>query len=199
MPLLLRAYELWAPLEHATSHELLRLTGLLMVGRRLARSSQVRLGRPAHSLPFDRSLRLKIRSRFPMLKILDEEMGIYEPDGGVLIRSGRFALTWSVAEAAGAHIHFEAAMESWEPTAAGFSVRLANGTTVTTRALVLSLGAWFKDALEKLGVTVRVQRNVQAWFESAADVLRHPISRRFSSTGKVCLRRSMAFLISATE
>ena len=90
-------------------------------------------------------------------------------------------------------------MENWEPTTDGFTIRLADGTTVTTRALVLSLGSWFKDALEKLGITIRVQRNVQAWFESATDVYARPISRRFSSIEKVCPRRSTVFLISATE
>jgi glycine/D-amino acid oxidase-like deaminating enzyme len=35
---------------------------------------------------------------------------------------------------------------------------------VTSRALPLSLGPWFKKTLESLGVPIRVQRNVQAWF-----------------------------------
>ena len=127
-----------------------------------------------HSLPFESLTAPEIRLRFPMLKVLDEEVGVYEPDGGVLDPERAICAHLDVAEAAGAEIHFEAAMESWEPTADGFSVRLADGTTFTTRALVLSLGAWFKDALEKLGVTVRVQRNVQAWFEPTMNVYAAP-------------------------
>ena len=76
-----------------------------------------------------------------MLKVLDEEIGIYEPDGSISNPERAICAHLNVAEAAGEQIRFEAAMESWEPTAAGFAIRLANGTTVATRTLVLSLGA----------------------------------------------------------
>jgi sarcosine oxidase len=170
VPLLLRAYDLWRELERETGQELLRLTGLLMVGKEGCEivAGATRAARE-HSLPFESLTAPEIRSRFPTLKVLDQEVGVYEPDGGVLDPERAICAHLDVAEAAGAQMRFEAAMEGWEPAVDGFSIRLADGTTVATRALVLSLGAWFKDALEKLGVTVRVQRNVQAWFESATD------------------------------
>jgi sarcosine oxidase len=175
VPLLLRAYDLWRELERETSQELLRLTGLLMVGKEGCEivAGATRAARE-HSLPFESLTAPEIRSRFPMLKVLDEEVGVYEPDGGVLDPERAICAYLDIAEAAGAQMRFEAAMESWEPTSAGFSIRLADGTTVATRALVLSLGAWFKDGLENLGITVRVQRNVQTWFESATDLYAAP-------------------------
>jgi len=175
VPLLLRAYDLWRELERESNQELLRLTGLLMVGKEDCEiiAGATRAARE-HSLPFEALAAPQIRSRFPMLKVLDEEMGVYEPDGGVLDPERAICAHLNVAEAAGAQTRFEAAMESWEPTAAGFTIRLANRTTVTTRALVLSLGAWFKNAMEKFGVTVRVQRNVQAWFDSSSNVYAAP-------------------------
>jgi sarcosine oxidase len=171
VPLLLRAYDLWRELERETGRELLRLTGLLMVGKESCEivAGATRAARE-HSLPFESLTAPEIRSRFPTLKVLDQEVGVYEPDGGVIDPERAICAHLDVAEAAGAQMRFEAAMESWEPAVDGFSIRLANGTAVATRALVLSLGAWFKDALERLGVTVRVQRNVQTWFESATDV-----------------------------
>jgi sarcosine oxidase len=175
VPLLLRAYDLWRELERETSQELLRLTGLLMVGKEGCEiiAGATRAARE-HSLPFESLTAPQIRSRFPMLKVLDEEVGIYESDGGVLDPERAICAQLDVAKAAGAEIRFEAAMESWEPHAEGFAVRLADGATVVTRALVLSLGAWLKSALEKLGVTIRVQRNVQTWFESATDTYAAP-------------------------
>lgn len=175
VPLLLRAYELWRELERDTSQELLRLTGLLMVGKKGCEiiAGATRAARE-HSLPFESLTAPEIRSRFPMLKVLDEEVGVYESDGGVLDPERAICAHLDVAEVAGAEIRFEAAMESWESGAAGFTIRLADGTTVITRALVLSLGAWFKDALEKLGVTVRVQRNVQIWFDPTMDIYAAP-------------------------
>lgn len=168
VPLLLRAYDLWRELERETSRELLRLTGLLMVGQE---DGEIIAGatRAAceHSLPFEALTASEIRSRFPTLKVLNEEAGVYEPDGGVLDPERAIRAQLDVAEAAGAEMRFEAAVTRWEPTANGFSISLADGTTVATEALVLSLGAWFKEVLESLGVPIRVQRNVQAWFESA--------------------------------
>jgi sarcosine oxidase len=175
VPLLLRAYELWRELERETSQELLRLTGLLMVGKEGCEiiAGATRAARE-YSLPFESLTAPQIRSRFPMLKVFDEEVGIYESDGGVLDPERAIRAHLDVAKAAGAEVQFEAAMESWEPDAEGFAVRRADGTTFSTRALVLSCGAWLKGALEKLGVTVRVQRNVQTWFESTTDVYAAP-------------------------
>jgi glycine/D-amino acid oxidase-like deaminating enzyme len=60
-------------------------------------------------------------------------------------------------------------MEGWEVTDGGVELRLSNGNRVSAKKLVLSLGPWFQEALESLGVPIRVQRNVQAWFSPATD------------------------------
>ena len=54
VPLLLRAYDLWRELERETSQELLRLTGLLMVGKEDCEiiAGATRAARE-HSLPFE--------------------------------------------------------------------------------------------------------------------------------------------------
>jgi sarcosine oxidase len=165
VPLLLRAYELWRKLECESGEELLRLTGLLMVG---LEGSPVIAGatRAAreHSLPFQSLSARDIRSRYPMLKVRDEEVGLYEPDGGVLDPERSVATQLRVAQSAGAELRFNSMVESWGATANGFLLHLAGGDDVTSRALLLSLGPWFKKTLESLGVPIRVQRNVQAWF-----------------------------------
>ena len=166
VPLLLRAYDLWRELERKTGTDLLRITGLLMVGeenteiiagaRRAAREHNLQL----ESLSAD-----QIHKRYPSLKVLEKEVGVYEPDGGVLAPEACVQAHLSVASAAGAEMHFGVAMNAWERTHTGFRLELSDGTTVESRALVFSLGAWFKEALATAGVTLRVQRNVQAWFE----------------------------------
>src|SRR4030095_14779247 len=105
-----------------TSQELLRLTGLLMVGKEGCEiiAGATRAARE-HSLPFESCPAPQIRSRFPMLKVLDKEMGIYEPDGGVLAPERAICAHLSVAEAAGAQTRFQAAMESWGATPPGFA------------------------------------------------------------------------------
>jgi sarcosine oxidase len=173
VPLLLHAYELWRELERESGEELLRITGLLMVG---PEDSQIITGatRAAreHSLPFEPLSARDIRSRYPMLQVLDDEVGVYEPDGGVLDPERSVTAQLRVAEAAGAELRFKSAVETWEATANGFLLHLAEGGRVDSRALVLSLGPWFKKTLERLGVAIRVQRNVQAWFAPATNEYR---------------------------
>lgn len=170
VPLLLRAYELWRKLERESGEELLRLTGLLMVG---LEGSPVIAGatRAAreHSLDFQSLSARDIRARYPMLKVCDAEVGLYEPDGGVLDPERSVATQLRVAQSAGAELRFNSMVESWDATANGFLLRLAGGDNVTSRALLLSLGPWFKKTLESLGVPIRVQRNVQAWFAPATN------------------------------
>ena len=165
VPLLLRAYDLWRELESATGHELLRITGLLMVGDEDAEviTGAQRAARE-HELPLESLTASQIRKRYPMLRVRENEIGVYENDGGVLDPEKSVAAQLQAARAADAETRFGTAMDSWEADDSGFVVRLADGTILKSRALVLSLGPWFKAALEKLGVAIRVQRNVQAWF-----------------------------------
>ena len=65
-------------------------------------------------------------------------------------------------------------MTKWEADEQGFSVQLSDGTSISARHLVLTLGPWFKETLETLGVPIRVQRNVQAWFTPKTEAFRAP-------------------------
>jgi sarcosine oxidase len=170
VPLLLRAYDLWRELERASGQELLRITGLLMVGDAAAEviTGAQRAARE-HQLPLETLTSSEIRARYPMLHVQDNEIGAFETDGGVLDPEKSVQAQLQVASAAGAEMRFGVAMENWAPADDGFVVRLADGTTVESRALVLSLGPWFKAVLEKLGVAIQVQRNVQTWFTPATD------------------------------
>lgn len=171
VPLLLRAYDLWRELEHRTGRELLQITGLLMVGHEAAEiiTGAQRAARE-HDLPLESLTTREIRTRYPMLRVQDDEIGAFEPDGGVLDPEQCVQAHLDEASHAGAQMRFGSALENWEVTGDGVVVRLADGDSIESRSLVLSLGPWFQETLRKLGVTIRVQRNVQAWFEPATDV-----------------------------
>jgi sarcosine oxidase len=62
VPLLLRAYDLWRELERKTDTELLRITGLLMVGEEKPRSSRAPAARPDNTA-FNWNLFLRGKSR----------------------------------------------------------------------------------------------------------------------------------------
>jgi sarcosine oxidase len=168
VPLLLRAYEKWRELEQATDSQLLKITGLLMVGQENAEviRGATRAARE-HHLPLETLDAAAIRARYPMLRVEAHEVGVYERDGGVLDPERAVEAQLERASKAGAQLRFEVAMKSWKADRDGFVVELSDGERLQSEALVLSLGAWFQQTLATLGVALRVQRNVQAWFTPA--------------------------------
>ena len=165
VPLVLRAYELWRELEHATGEEILRITGVLSVGNES--SDIIRGARRAaaeHDLAVELLSQREVRARYPTLELWKDEVALLEKDAGVLDPERAVRAQLKLAEAAGAEARFGVSMESWHATNGGFEIRLSDDTQIFARKLVLALGAWFKETLESVGVRVRVQRNVQAWY-----------------------------------
>ncbi|MGH7939390.1 MAG: FAD-dependent oxidoreductase, partial [Chthoniobacterales bacterium] len=107
VPLLLRAYELWRELERATDEELLQITGLLMVGEESTPIvTGARRAAREHNLPIEVLDRRAIQSRYPTLRVLPNEIGVFEPDGGVLRPERALEAHLHVAARAGAQLSF---------------------------------------------------------------------------------------------
>jgi len=165
VPLVLRAYELWRELERATGEEILCITGVLSVGDESSEIiSGTRRAASEHGLAIESLSQREVKARYPTLELRKGEVALFESDGGVLDPERAVRAHLKLAEASGAEMRFGVAMESWHPTDKGFELRLSDGTQIFTRKLVLALGAWFQETLESLGVRIRVQRNIQAWF-----------------------------------
>jgi sarcosine oxidase len=168
VPLLLRAYDLWRELERDTGEQLLAIIGLLMVGEENASIiAGARKAASAHDLAIELLERREVLARYPMLRLLPKELGVFEPDGGVLVPERATRAHLRIAAEAGAELRFETVVKRWEAKGSGFEISLADGSRVFAHALVLAQGPWLEDAL---GIPLRVQRNVQAWFapESAS-------------------------------
>ena len=169
VPLVLRAYELWRKLEREVGEELLRITGVLSIG---SPNSDIISGtlRAAdrHNLPVKAWSKKEINTRYPSLQLLPDELAVFEPDGGVLDPERAVRAHLKAAQSAGAELRFQTAMESWEITDKGAEIRLNDNTAITARSLVLCLGPWVQQTLEALGIPIRVQRNVQAWFSASS-------------------------------
>lgn len=165
VPLILRAYDMWRDLERRTGEELLRITGLLMVGDETSEIIQgAQRAAREHELPIEVLDVHELRARYPLLRVLDDEIGVFESDAGVLNPERGIEAQLQIAEKAGAEMRFGVAMKSWQPAENRFVIQCADRTVIECRRMVLSLGAWFKEILEGFGLTVRVQRNIQAWF-----------------------------------
>ena len=175
VPLVLRSYELWRALEKQSGQDLLRITGVLSVGEE---NSQIISGtqRAAarHGLALEKWSRGEVRERYPSLRLLDDEVGLFEPEGGVLDPEQAVVAHLKVAESSGALLRFNTVVRSWEAGDSRVTLTLDDGSKISAKRLILSLGPWFKQALARLGVMLRVQRNVQVWFTPATAAYQYP-------------------------
>ena len=165
VPLVLRAYELWRELELKTGEEILRITGVLSVGEETSEIIRgTRRAASEHDLQVESLSQREVKARYPTLELWKDEVALFEIDGGVLNPERAVRAHLNLAESSGAEMRFGVAMESWHATDKGFELRLSDGAQVSASKLVLALGPWFQETLESLGVRIRVQRNIQAWF-----------------------------------
>jgi sarcosine oxidase len=170
VPLLEHAYELWDALERRSGETLLRRTGLLQVGTpESAIVRGVRASAALHGLPVEVLDAAAMRRRFPMMVPLDDEVGVFEPQGGVLAPEAALRAQLRLAIAAGAQARFGVRAERWSRRGATLAVQLSDGETVTTLALALCAGPWLAGELSALGVAIEVRRKVQVWFTPATE------------------------------
>ena len=165
VPLVVRAYELWRELERATGEEILRITGVLSIGEENSEIIQgTRRAASEYDLRIESLSQREVKARYPTLELWKDEVGIFEIDAGVLDPERAIRAYLKFAESNRAEMRFGVAMESWQATDQGFEICLSDRGQISAKKLVLALGPWFQETLEALGVSVRVQRNIQAWF-----------------------------------
>jgi sarcosine oxidase len=165
VPLVLRAYELWRELERTAGEKILRITGVLSVGEETSEIIKgTRRAASEHDLPVEALSQREVRTRYPTLELWKDEVALFEIDGGVLDPERAVRAHLKFAESNSAEMRLGVAMESWQATDRGFELCLTDGARISANKLVLALGPWFQETLETLGVPVRVQRNIQAWF-----------------------------------
>ncbi len=168
--LVLRSYELWRELEQKTAEQLLRITGVLSVGEEGSEIiSGTKRSAAEHELRLQMLSRRQVRERYPTLQLFPNEVALFEPDGGVLDPERAVAAHLKMARESGADLRFQAAMRTWEASEEGTTIILADGSPISAKTFVLSLGPWFKQTLDTLGVPLRIQRNVQAWFSPSSN------------------------------
>ncbi|MCW2635018.1 MAG: soxA [Blastococcus sp.] len=176
VPLLRRAYELWAELDT----DLLTLTGGLYLGRRDTPTvAGSLLAAREWNLPHELLDAAEIRRRFPTMRPDDDEVGVYETAAGFVRPERTVAAHLDLAARRGAELRFEEPVSSWSATPGGVRVTTASGTYEAGR-LVICPGAWAPQLLADLGVPLTVERQVMYWFDPVGGVGpfepdRHPV------------------------
>lgn len=168
VPLVQRAYDLWAELERISGRRLLRQTGGLLLGapdgvvisgaRRSARQ---------HGLRCELLTGPEVRRRYPMFEPDDGMIGLWEPRAGVLYAEACVEAHLSGARAQGADLKFHEPVRRWTPDGAGVRVTTTHQTYAAGQ-LVLTAGPWATTLLAGLRLPLTVERQVLFWFDPGA-------------------------------
>lgn len=164
VPLVQRAYECWAELERLSGMRLFVRTGGLMLGR--PESAVVHgalLSAREHGLSHRLLSSEDVRARFPVFRIPDGTVAVWEPDAGFLRPERCIEAHLGLATRAGATLRFDETVLSWSQADHGVKVRTSGGEYIARR-LVVAAGAWAADLTGNARLPMVVERNVQHWF-----------------------------------
>jgi sarcosine oxidase len=164
VPLVRRAYELWAALERESGREILVRTGGLMLGPPdgVVVPGALRSARE-HGLPHEALDAREVRRRVPGFRPAADMAGVWEPRAGYLVPEAAVAAHLALAARDGAELRADEPALAWRATADGVEVTTGRGTYAADR-LVLAAGAWMPALLGPSGAPLAVERTVLYWF-----------------------------------
>lgn len=163
VPLVRRAYELWAEVESEAGRRLFLQTGGLTVGPaggELVQGSL--LSARTHGLTHEVLTADEVRRRFPALRPDPEMSAVWEPRAGVLFPEACVTALLGLARRHGAELKFGQEVTGWEADGLGVQVQTRMGTYRAER-LVIAAGAWVTRLVPDL--PVQVERQVMVWFQ----------------------------------
>lgn len=166
VPLVQRAYALWALLEEDAATTLLHRTGGLMIGR--PSSGLVHgalLSGASHGLPAPVLSPGEIHTRFPAFDLPEDFVAVWDERAGYLNPEACTSAHASLAARLGAVLHYDEPVTHWQPDGDGVRVMTPAGVYRAAR-LVLCAGAWTKAMLPELELPLAVERQVLVWLDA---------------------------------
>ena len=159
-----RAYELWHELEETAGEQLLITTGSVRAGP--PDSTFYRGAKAAcdlYNIPHEVLSASEVNKRFPGYNFPEEISSIYQADGGFLLPERCIVDHVQAAEAAGAEVHTQEKVLSWDPQGDGVQVRTDRDTYDAAR-LVVTAGAWAAKLVPEVAAYAVPERQVMGWF-----------------------------------
>lgn len=180
VPIVQRAYELWAQLEREIGEQLFVQTGGLMIGPpdgeifagALRSATEHGL---AHTILEPRD----VHARFPGFRVPEGAMALHEPRAGLLFPEKCVEAHLALARRAGASVRTGVTVTAWE---ADDEVRIrTDAGELRARTLILAAGPWLPALVPELELPLEVERQLFHWFEPAShpewyDAAHSPIS-----------------------
>ncbi|HWW10131.1 MAG TPA: N-methyl-L-tryptophan oxidase [Candidatus Acidoferrales bacterium] len=165
VPLVQEAWGLWRELEAAGAKPLLTPTGALMIGPAGAELVHGTLASAVeHGLVHERLEPGEVALRWPQHVLGEGDVAIYEPQAGVLRPEACIAAALDQATLRGAAVHPNTRVAAVEAERQGVRVRLEDGSSIEAGACVLAAGPWMPGLAPQLVTSLRVERQVNAWF-----------------------------------
>jgi len=180
VPIVQRAYELWAQLEREIGEQLFVQTGGLMIG---PPDGEIFAGalRSAteHGLAHTILEPREVHARFPGFRVPEGSMALHEPRAGLLFPEKCVEAHLALARRAGASVRTGVTVTAWD---ADDDVRiLTDAGELRARTLILAAGPWLPALVPELELPLEVERQLFHWFEPAShpewyDAAHSPIS-----------------------
>lgn len=149
--LLLRASELWQQLEQEQQIKLFYGGGFLTIGTPESPWFQaVEQSARQQDLPHECLTRAALQQRFPRLNIDEDEEGLFDPAGGILLTHELLIASAQQAQQLGAQVHEHAVVSEIN----GVEITV-NGETRHFDEVIVTTGAWSKRLFPQLPITSR--------------------------------------------
>lgn len=175
MPLLGRAYQLWAEMEAASGQEFLVQTGGLDLGPAgsllVAQAESAAL---SWNIVHERLSARAIMARFPALALPDSYEGVLAPQSGLLRSDAANDWMRAEAESLGADLRWECTVTGWRHEGANYRIDTPTGPE-TARRLVIAAGPWTGLLCPQVDAALAVERQVVAWFNPLKDLPGLPV------------------------
>ena len=162
VPIVQRAYRLWAELEAAGRVRLFQPCGGLMVGMPESRlMAGARASAVTHHLAVQEWTAPELRARVSALTPSPGMIALFEPRAGVLDPERGVATMLAQAVAQGADLRFDTPIAHWETTTDGVVMATTAGDAVRAGQVVFAAGGWLSELLPELSSVLTVERAVQ--------------------------------------
>jgi sarcosine oxidase len=168
VPLVQRAYSLWAQLEQKAGRKLLLTTGGLMIGPPGGvLVTGAKRSADDHKLPYKLLSAREVRQQFPAFQPTDDMVAVWEPRAGILFPELAIQSHLELAAQRGAELRFDEPVTKWEGQSTGVRVFTGSGSYHAER-LLLSAGAWMSDLIPDCNLPLAIERQVLCWFAPKA-------------------------------
>jgi len=166
VPLLRRAYELWADIESACGEQLFYRTGSVDMG---PEASEVFSGSLKSCIEneFEHEVlnSKELTARFPGYRMPPETLAVYQPQGGLLVPERCIAAYARLAAGLGAVIHTGERVLGWDIASdARVKLRTEAGSYITEK-LVICGGAWASKLAPQLAGVAVPERQALIWLQ----------------------------------